>query len=99
MGSFVFVLIFLIGDFVFLSSPLLAPICNRCAILKECDYRFAYRLGHQRGKNAGWICCNLNFINKSVSLLDSNICIHFLRGQYGLIDKLKAVELKNCAIS
>lgn len=32
-------------------------------------------------------------------LLDSNICIHFLRGQHGLIDKLKAVELKNCAIS
>jgi tRNA(fMet)-specific endonuclease VapC len=32
-------------------------------------------------------------------LLDSNICIHFFRGRFGIIDKLKAIELKNCAIS
>ena len=32
-------------------------------------------------------------------LLDSNICIHFFRGKYGVIDKLSAVELRNCAIS
>lgn len=32
-------------------------------------------------------------------LLDSNICIHFFRGQFGIIDKLKAVGLSNCAIS
>ena len=32
-------------------------------------------------------------------LLDSNICIHFFRGQFGIIDKPKAVGLSNCAIS
>ena len=32
-------------------------------------------------------------------LLDSNICIHFFRGKFGIIDKLKTIELKSCAIS
>jgi tRNA(fMet)-specific endonuclease VapC len=32
-------------------------------------------------------------------LLDSNICIHFFRGKFGVIDKLNFVGLKNCAIS
>ncbi|MFW5851937.1 MAG: type II toxin-antitoxin system VapC family toxin [Bacteroidota bacterium] len=32
-------------------------------------------------------------------LIDSNICIHFFRGKFGIIDKLKEVELANCAIS
>ncbi len=32
-------------------------------------------------------------------LLDSNICIHFFRGKYGIIDKLELVGLENCAIS
>lgn len=32
-------------------------------------------------------------------LLDSNICIHFFRGKFGVLDKLDSVGLKNCAIS
>ncbi|HDR51587.1 MAG TPA: type II toxin-antitoxin system VapC family toxin [Mariniphaga anaerophila] len=32
-------------------------------------------------------------------LLDSNICIHFFRGKFGVIDKLRTVGLRNCAIS
>lgn len=32
-------------------------------------------------------------------LLDSNICIHFFRGKFGVIDKFNSVGLKNCAIS
>ncbi|MFA6403245.1 MAG: type II toxin-antitoxin system VapC family toxin [Salinivirgaceae bacterium] len=32
-------------------------------------------------------------------LLDSNICIHFFRGKFGVIDKLNSVGLRNCAIS
>ena len=32
-------------------------------------------------------------------LLDTNICIHFLRGKYGLYDKIKQVGFQNCAIS
>jgi len=32
-------------------------------------------------------------------LLDSNICIHFFRGKFGVIDKLESVGLKECAIS
>ncbi len=32
-------------------------------------------------------------------LLDSNICIHFFRGQFGVIEKLKEVGLNQCAIS
>lgn len=32
-------------------------------------------------------------------LLDSNICIHFFRGKYGVFEKLASVELENCAIS
>ncbi len=32
-------------------------------------------------------------------LLDSNICIHFFRGKFGVIDKLSSVGLRNCAIS
>jgi len=32
-------------------------------------------------------------------LLDSNICIHFLRGKYGVIDKLNEVGPVQCAIS
>ena len=32
-------------------------------------------------------------------LLDTNICIHFFKGKFNLIEKLEEVELKNCAIS
>ena len=32
-------------------------------------------------------------------LLDSNICIHFFRGKFGIIDKLGSIGLKDCAIS
>lgn len=32
-------------------------------------------------------------------LLDTNICIHFLRGKFNLIDKLTKVGIENCAIS
>jgi tRNA(fMet)-specific endonuclease VapC len=32
-------------------------------------------------------------------LLDSNICIHFFRGKYGIMDKLYNVGIENCAIS
>ena len=32
-------------------------------------------------------------------LLDSNICINFLRGKYNIIDKLNEVGIDNCAIS
>jgi tRNA(fMet)-specific endonuclease VapC len=32
-------------------------------------------------------------------LLDTNICIHFFRGKYNLIDKLEEVGLRDCAIS
>lgn len=32
-------------------------------------------------------------------LLDSNICIHFFRGKFGIIDKLQNVGIENCAIS
>ena len=32
-------------------------------------------------------------------LLDSNICIHFFRGKYGVIDKLKIIGINECAIS
>ncbi|MBS1573111.1 MAG: type II toxin-antitoxin system VapC family toxin [Bacteroidetes bacterium] len=31
-------------------------------------------------------------------LLDSNICIHFFRGKFGIIDKLTEVGIENCAI-
>lgn len=32
-------------------------------------------------------------------LLDSNICIHFFRGKFGIIDKLNEIGIENCAIS
>lgn len=32
-------------------------------------------------------------------LLDSNICVHFFRGKYGIMDKLNNVGIENCAIS
>ena len=32
-------------------------------------------------------------------LLDTNICIHFFRGKFNLIEKLEEVGLINCAIS
>lgn len=32
-------------------------------------------------------------------LLDTNICIHFFRGDFNLIDKIKIVGIENCAIS
>jgi len=32
-------------------------------------------------------------------LLDSNICIHFFRGKYNVIDKLEKIGLNQCAIS
>jgi tRNA(fMet)-specific endonuclease VapC len=32
-------------------------------------------------------------------LLDTNICIHFFRGDFNLIEKIQEIGLKNCAIS
>ena len=32
-------------------------------------------------------------------LLDSNICIHFFRGKFGVNEKLNSVKIENCAIS
>ncbi len=32
-------------------------------------------------------------------LLDTNICIHYFRGQFNLAEKMQEVGLKNCAIS
>lgn len=32
-------------------------------------------------------------------LLDTNICIHFFRGKFNLIDKFQEVNIDNCAIS
>ena len=32
-------------------------------------------------------------------LQDTNICIHFFRGQFDLIDKIQEIDLQNCAIS
>jgi len=32
-------------------------------------------------------------------LLDTNICVHFFRGKFNLIDKLESAGLENCAIS
>jgi len=32
-------------------------------------------------------------------LLDTNICIHFFRGKFDLINKIERVGLSNCAIS
>jgi tRNA(fMet)-specific endonuclease VapC len=32
-------------------------------------------------------------------LLDSNVCIHFLKGQYNIIEKLNEYGIDNCAIS
>mgnify|MGYP003954786835 FL=1 len=31
-------------------------------------------------------------------LLDLNMCIHFLRGKYNIIEKLNEVGLDNCAV-
>lgn len=32
-------------------------------------------------------------------LLDTNICIHFFRGKFGVAEKFEAVKVENCAIS
>ena len=32
-------------------------------------------------------------------LLDTNICIHFFKGKFDLIDKLTKIGIENCAIS
>lgn len=32
-------------------------------------------------------------------LLDTNICIHFFRGRFNLLDKFQEIGLDNCAIS
>jgi tRNA(fMet)-specific endonuclease VapC len=32
-------------------------------------------------------------------LLDTNICIHFLRGKFNLLEKLEEIGIENCAIS
>jgi len=32
-------------------------------------------------------------------LLDTNICIHFFRGKFGILKKIEAAGVKNCAIS
>ncbi|MFN3761549.1 MAG: PIN domain-containing protein [Algoriphagus aquaeductus] len=32
-------------------------------------------------------------------LLDTNICVHFLRGNFKLINKFRQIGIENCAIS
>lgn len=32
-------------------------------------------------------------------LLDTNICIHFFRGKFGVMEKMEAARAENCAIS
>lgn len=32
-------------------------------------------------------------------LLDTNICIHFFRGKFGVSDKFEMAKAENCAIS
>jgi tRNA(fMet)-specific endonuclease VapC len=32
-------------------------------------------------------------------MLDTNICIHFFRGKFNLIEKFEEIDLDNCAIS
>lgn len=32
-------------------------------------------------------------------LLDTNICIHFLRGKFNLLEKFQEVKIEDCAIS
>jgi tRNA(fMet)-specific endonuclease VapC len=32
-------------------------------------------------------------------LLDTNICIHFFRGKFNLLEKLQEIGIENCAIS
>jgi tRNA(fMet)-specific endonuclease VapC len=32
-------------------------------------------------------------------LLDTNICIHFFKGKYNLLEKIEKVGIQNCAIS
>ena len=32
-------------------------------------------------------------------LLDTNICVHFFRGKFGVTEKLETVKAENCAIS
>lgn len=32
-------------------------------------------------------------------LLDTNICIHFFRGKFNLLEKIESIGIENCAIS
>ena len=32
-------------------------------------------------------------------LLDTNICIHFFRGKYGVTERIESAKAENCAIS
>lgn len=32
-------------------------------------------------------------------LLDTNICIHFFRGKYGVSEKIESAKIENCSIS
>ena len=34
-----------------------------------------------------------------IYLLDTNICIHFFRGKFNLLEKIEMIKLQNCAIS
>lgn len=34
-----------------------------------------------------------------IYLLDTNVCIHFFRGKFDLLEKLKQIGIKNCSIS
>ena len=34
-----------------------------------------------------------------IYLIDTNICIHFFRGKYGVTEKLENVSIENCVIS
>jgi tRNA(fMet)-specific endonuclease VapC len=34
-----------------------------------------------------------------IYLLDTNVCIHFFRGKFDLLDKLQQIGIRNCSIS
>ena len=34
-----------------------------------------------------------------IYLLDTNICVHFFRGRFNLLEKIETIKLHNCAIS
>lgn len=38
-------------------------------------------------------------MNKKLYLLDTNICIYFLQGKYGIKEKIQSIGRKNCCVS